>query len=101
MPQAFPYIRVTSTGSNTLSISQGMILHAIVLNQQSTVAATSTANQATVYDATTNSGKVVGVIQLNNAGVGDYLYDIVLTNGLTLQVGTAASPVDITISGTF
>lgn len=106
MPQAYPFQRVTATGTAVLSISQGGILHAIVLNQQSTAASTAANNFITVYDntaanTTVNGSKIIGVIQANNAGVADYVYDCIFNIGLTLGVGSAVSPVDITITATF
>lgn len=89
------YKNLTATGVSTISISQGAILHGVVVNQYSTAAAT-----MAVYDATTTaaSPNIVGTPQLNAVNGTDFIYDCVLTNGLTVSIGAAATPINVTIT---
>lgn len=78
------------------------MLHGITLNQQSTAAATSTTNMIGIFDSTTtyaasSTAFVIANVQANNAGVGDYIFDVLYGRGLTINVGSAVSPVDITV----
>jgi len=102
MPQAYNYKRITSTGATVVSISQMGMLHGVTLNQQSTAGATSTTNMIGIYDSTTtfaasSASGVIANVQANNSGVGDYIFDVLYANGLTIAVGSAVSPVDITV----
>jgi hypothetical protein len=90
----YNYKRVTATGVSVISVSQMGVLHGICLNQQSTAAVST--SLATLYDNTTNAGNVIGIIQLNNSGVSDYLYDALYANGLSINISGGAAPVDIT-----
>jgi hypothetical protein len=91
---------VTSTGATVVSISQGGILHGIVYNQLATNAVTASTGLITVYDSTTtaasSAGSVIGIIGLT-AGIPEYVYDCIYMNGLTIQVGSGVTPVDLTV----
>jgi hypothetical protein len=110
VPQAFNFKHLTATGVTTISISGYGMLHGVVLNQQNTTPGTTvtaqvaTVNLMTIYNGTTTAAStdasVVGICQLSNTGIGEYIYDCLLSNGLTIQVGSAVSPVDYTISFT-
>ena len=94
----FNYKRIAATGVTTISISNMGTLHGVVLNQQSTVAASS--SLVSIYDSTTTSagtGSLLAVIQVANAGVGDYIYDCLYTNGLTVNVPSGTTPIDLTV----
>ena len=90
---------VQSTGVTTVSISSGVLLHGFVLNQKST-AATST-SLVTIYDATTTlastAAGVVGICDIVGVSAADYMYDAELDNGLVINVGAGAAPVDLTV----
>ena len=89
------YKNLTATGVSTISISQFGILHGIVVNQLSTAAAT-----MGLYDnASTTAAApfVIGTVQLNAVSNTDYVYDCEFKNGLTVSIGSAATPIDITI----
>jgi hypothetical protein len=91
---------VTSTGATVVSINPGGILHGIVYNQLATNAVTASTGLITVYDSTTtaasSAGSVIGIIGLT-AGIPEYVYDCIFQNGLTIQVGSGVTPVDLTV----
>lgn len=89
----FNYKNITTTGVNVVSISQGGLLHGIIVNQVSTAAAATMA----IYDATTTAAApfIIGTVNLSTVAM-DYLYDVEFQNGLTVVV-TAATPTNITI----
>lgn len=91
----FHYKNLTATGTSTISISQAGILHGIVVNQLSTAAAT-----MGIYDNPTTTAaapNIIGTVQLNAVNGTDYIYDCEFKNGLTVSIGSAATPIDITI----
>jgi hypothetical protein len=96
----FNFKHVNSTGATVVSISQGGILHGIVYNQLATNAVTASTGLITVYDSTTtaasSAGSVIGIIGLT-AGIPEYVYDCIYMNGLTIQVGSGVTPVDLTV----
>lgn len=104
MPQAFNFKHVNATGVTTISISQYGQLHGIVMNQLSTTAATASTGLLTIYNGTTTAastdGSVIGICNPASTGVADWIYDCLTPNGLTLQVGSGVTPVDITVSFT-
>jgi hypothetical protein len=118
VPQAFNFLHIASTGVTTVSgpgrTDVGMSyfgqLHGVVINQQDLAAGTvatlqtATTHMLTIYNGTTTAAStsptVIGICQLSNSGVGEYIYDCLTPNGLTLQVGSAVAPVDITVSFT-
>ena len=107
MPQAFNFKRVTATGVTAISISGYGMLHGVVLNQQNTTPGTTvtaqvaSVNLMTVYNGTTTAAStdasVMAICQLSNAGIGEYIYDALMSQGITVQVGSAVSPIDIAI----
>lgn len=96
----FNYAHVASTGVSTISISQAGALHSIVFNQLATNAVSASTGLTTIYDSTTTAAStsptVIGIIGLV-AGIPEYIYDIQYRNGLTLQVGSGVTPIDITV----
>jgi hypothetical protein len=110
VPQAYNYKHLNATGVSTISLSNFGMLHGIVLNQQNTTPGTTvtaqvaTVNLMTIYDGTTTAAStatnIIGICQLSNAGIGEYIYDALYANGLTIQIGGSVSPVDITVSYT-
>ncbi len=102
MPEGFfHYKHVVSTGVTTIAVSQGGLLHGIVFNQLATNAVTASTGLTTIYDATTTAAStdasVIGIIGIV-AGIPEYIYDVQFKNGLTLQVGSGVTPLDITVS---
>lgn len=97
----FHYKHVATTGVSTISISQGGLLHGIVFNQLATNAVTNSTGLATIYDATTTAAStdasVIGIIGIV-AGIPEYVYDVQFRNGLTIQVGSGVTPIDITVA---
>jgi hypothetical protein len=91
---------VTSTGATVVSVSGGGILHGIVYNQLATNAVTASTGLITIFDSTTtaasSAGSVIGIIGLT-AGIPEYVYDCIYMNGLTIQVGSGVTPVDLTV----
>ena len=94
----FRYSHVTSTGVSAISINEGAILHGIVLNQVSTAAAST--SLCSVYDSTTTSAtaKLIAIIDTTRTGISDYIYDVVCKEGITLNIGGSAAPVDISVA---
>jgi hypothetical protein len=92
---------ITATGVSTVSISAAGILHGVVFNQVSTAAATASTGLVTVYDATTTAAstdaRVIGIVSPATTASTDYIYDCEYMNGLTIQVGSAVAPLDITV----
>lgn len=97
----FHYKHINSTGVSTISISQAGLLHGIVFNQLATNAVTNSTGLATIYDATTTAAStdasVIGIIGIV-AGIPEYVYDVQFRNGLTIQVGSGVTPLDITVA---
>lgn len=88
----FNYKNLTATGISTVSISQAGLLHGVIVNNKSTAAAL-----MTIYDSTTTvAAPQIGIVDLAAPAM-DYLYDIQFKNGLTVDVGSAATPINITI----
>ena len=96
----FNYQHVTTTGANVISINQAGILHAIVFNQLATNAVTASTGLTSIFDSTTTAAStsptVIGIIG-QVAGIPEYIYDLQFKNGLTLQVGSGVTPLDITV----
>lgn len=90
----FVYKNLTATGVSTISISQFGLLHSIVVNQLSTAAAT-----AAIYNATTTAAapNIIATVQLNAVSNTDYVYDCEFSNGLTVEIGSAATPINVTV----
>jgi hypothetical protein len=90
----FVYKNVTATGVTTISISQYALLHSLVVNQPSTAAA-----NATIYASSTTASApfVIASPQLNGISNTDYVYDCECQNGITLEVGSAATPINLTV----
>jgi hypothetical protein len=97
----FNYQHVNSTGVNAISVNGAGLLHAIVFNQLATNAVTASTGLTTIYDSTTTAAStsptVIGIIG-QVAGIPEYIYDIQFKNGLTLQVGSGVTPLDITVA---
>ena len=97
----FNYAHVTTTGANVISVNGGGLLHGIVFNQLATNAVTASTGLTTIFDSTTTAAStsptVIGIIGVT-ASAFEYLYDIEFKNGLTLQVGSGVTPIDITVS---
>ncbi len=96
----FNYFHVNSTGVQSISVNAAGILHAIVFNQLATNAVTASTGLTSIYDSTTTAsstaGTVIGIIG-QVAGIPEYIYDLQFKNGLTLQVGSGVTPLDITV----
>ncbi len=96
----FNYAHVNSTGVNAISINGAGLLHAIVMNQLATNAVTASTGLTSIFDSTTTAsstaGTVIGIIG-QVAGIAEYIYDLQFKNGLTLQVGSGVTPLDITV----
>ena len=96
----FNFKHVSGTGVSTISISQGGILHGIVFNQLATNAVTASTGLITIFDSTTtaasSAANVLGIVGLT-AGIPEYIYDCIYMNGLTIQVGSGVTPVDLTV----
>ena len=96
----FVYKHVNSTGVQSISISQAGLLHGIVFNQLATNAVTASTGLVTIYDSTTTAAStsptVIGIIGVT-AGIPEYIYDCEFMNGLTLQVGSGVTPLDISV----
>lgn len=90
----FLYKNLTATGVSTISISGFGLLHGVVVNQYSTAAAT-----MAIYDATTTAAApfIIGTAQLNAVNGTDFIYDCEFANGLTVSIGAAATPINITV----
>lgn len=101
MGEFFNAKHVTSTGVSSISVSGGGLLHGIVFNQLATNAVTASTGLITIYDSTTTAAStaasVIGIIGLTS-GIPEYIYDVVFQNGLTLQVGSAVAPLDLTVT---
>ena len=83
--------RHISTATTTVVKSGAGGLHSVVVNTLGTVASTTT-----IYDNTTGSGTVIGVINtLTLAGV--FVYDVAFTVGLTVVTTGTVAP-DLTVS---
>jgi hypothetical protein len=97
----FNYAHVTTTGANVISINGGGALHSVVFNQLATNAVTASTGLTTIFDSTTTAAStsptVIGIIGLV-AGIPEYIYDLQFKNGLTLQVGSGVTPLDITVT---
>lgn len=93
---------IAATGVTTVSISQYANLHGVVMNQLSTASATTTTGLVTVYNATTTAAStdasVIAIFNPAASGVADYIYDCEMPAGITLQVGSAVAPLDMTIT---
>lgn len=79
------YAHIASNTTTVLSPNPGVILNKIVIN-----AAGTTWGPITIFDSTTGSGAVVGVISSPTVG-GCFHYEATLNNGLTIVTsgGTA------------
>lgn len=97
----FNYFHVNSTGVQSISVNAAGLLHGIVYNQLATNAVTASTGLMTVYDSTTTAAStsptVIGIVGVT-AGIPEYIYDIEFKNGLTLQVGSGVTPLDITVA---
>ncbi len=97
----FNYQHVNSTGVQSISVNGAGLLHAIVFNQLATNAVTASTGLTTIYDSTTTAAStsptVIGIIGIV-AGIPEYVYDVQFKNGLTLQVGSGVTPLDITVA---
>lgn len=104
MPQAYNFKRINATGVNTMSISGYGMLHGVTMNQLSTGSTAATTGLVTIYNATTTAAStdasVVGIFNPGASGVADYFYDCLLSNGLTIQVGSVVAPIDMTVTFT-
>ena len=96
----FNYQHVATTGATVISVNQAGLLHGIVFNQLATNAVTASTGLTTIFDSTTTAAStsptVIGIIGVT-AGIPEYIYDIQFKNGLTLQVGSGVTPIDITV----
>lgn len=88
-PASSSYLHLNANGTTTVKSGAG-VLRRIVINTRGGIL-----NTLTIYDNTTATGAVIGVVDTVNAG-GAFDYELDFTTGLTvvLAVGTAA---DITI----
>lgn len=104
MPQAYNYKHLNSTGVSTISISNYGMLHGLVLNQLSTGSTAATTGLITIYNATTTAAStdasVVAIVNPASTGVADWIYDALMSNGLTVQIGSVVAPIDFTITFT-
>lgn len=104
MPQAFNYKHLNATGVSTISISGYGMLHGLVLNQLSTGSTAATTGLITIYNATTTAAStdasVLAIVNPSASGVADWIYDALLSNGLTIQIGSVVAPVDFTVTFT-
>lgn len=52
-----------------------------------------------IYDATTTAAApfIIGTAQLNAVNGTDFIYDCEFANGLTVSIGAAATPINITV----
>lgn len=86
---AFGYKNITTNTTTTVKGGSG-ILHAIVINTKG-----ATANTATIFDNTTNSGTKIGTMD-TTTGVGTILYDARFGTGLTIVTASGTAP-DMTV----
>jgi hypothetical protein len=85
---SFNYEHITGVVTGLAIASGSCTLHSVVVNTAATT--------VTVYDGPVGSAKVVAVI---GTGVGTFLYDLTLVNGLF--VTTTGAGTDLTVTGTF
>lgn len=101
MPQAFNFVHMNATGVNTISISNFGMLHGITLNQLSTGSTAATTGLVTIYNATTTAAStdksVLAIVNPASSGVPDWIYDVVMSNGITIQIGSVVAPIDMTV----
>jgi hypothetical protein len=104
VPQAYNYKHLNATGVSTISISNYGMLHGLVLNQLSTGSTAATTGLITIYNATTTAAStdasVVAIVNPASTGVADWIYDALMSNGLTVQIGSVVAPIDFTITFT-
>lgn len=86
----YSYQHISTATTTTVKSGAGG-LHSVVVNTLGTVASTTT-----IYDNTTGSGTVIGVINtLTLAGM--FVYDVAFTVGLTIVTTGTVAP-DLTVS---
>lgn len=87
---AFTFGHISTAATTTLKSGSGT-LHNVSVNTLGTVAST-----ATIYDSTTGSGTVIGVINTLNLS-GSFILDVAFTTGLTIVTTGTIAP-DLTVS---
>ena len=84
------YLHLNANGTTTAKSGAG-VLRRIIINTRGGIV-----NTLTIYDNTTATGAVIGVVDTSGAEAGSFDYELDFTTGLTVVLagGTAA---DITI----
>ena len=88
--QKFTYSHIVASTTTVVKSGAG-VLHAISINSKGTIA-----SLITIFDSTTGSGAVIGVVDSLNL-LGSMTMDVQFTNGLTLVTTGTVAP-DITVS---
>ena len=88
--QKFTYNHITASTTTLVKTGAG-VLHSISINSKGTIASITT-----IFDSTTGSGAVIGVVDSLNL-FGSMTMDVQFTNGLTIVTTGTVAP-DITVS---
>jgi len=90
---SYTYNNITTSTTTTLSTQGPGILHAITINTLPTGAAT-----VTIFDSATGAGTKIGtIVPTATTILGDLLYDVTYTTGLTIVTTAATTPGDYTV----